>query len=391
MTTNHIPTWFTYPKLRAIAFHTHRWIGLTAGILLCIAGVTGSILVFWHEIDQAMLVWRFGQVIPIGEALSVTAIAETVKAAYTGKDLTLSSLSFPDHANQPYMASFLDAADRYIEVFVNPYTGKIMGDRQWETSWIGRVYDLHYKLLAGDTGLLIMGIVALFTLILSLTGIVLWPGWRKLVMGFKIKWDGHIKRVNFDLHKVAGIVTAIFLALISFTGFAWNVPQARVEAGIYAITFTRKPADPVSKLIPGKSSLPIADLMQRANAAVPNAKTTYISFANKPEAPFLVAKKQAQEVGKYGNTRIYLDQFTGTVIQLQNGVKPSRAEAILNQFTLLHFGTFGGLPTKILYVFVGLAPVILFVTGFVMWWHRKRVFKNSEHPKSNPKNGMRSL
>lgn len=112
--------------------------------------------------------------------------------------------------------------------------------------------------------------------------------------------------------------------------------------------------------------------MQRGNAVVPNSKTTFISFANKPEAPFLVAKKQAQEIGKYGNTRIYLDQFTGAVIQLQNGVKPSRAEAILNQFNPIHFGTFGGLPTRIFYVFVGLSPLILFITGFVMWWHRRK-------------------
>jgi uncharacterized iron-regulated membrane protein len=370
MTTSN---WLTYSRLRAlraIAFHVHRWLGLTAGILLCIAGVTGSILVFWHEIDQMMLGWRFGQVIPVGESLSVDAIAETVKAAYTGKALTLSSISFPNRDNQPYMASFLDAAGYYLEVFVNPYAGKIMGYRQWETSWVGRVYDLHYKLLAGDIGSSIMGLVALFTLILSLTGIVLWSGWRKLQAGFKIKWDGHIKRVNFDLHKVAGIVTAIFLTLIGFTGFVWNVPQARIEAGIYAITFTPKSVDPVSKPIPGKLSLPIADLIQRANAVVPNAKTTYISFANKPEAPFIVAKKQTQEAGKYGNTRIYLDQFTGAVIRLQNGVKLSRAEAILNQFAPLHFGTFGGLPTRILYVFVGLAPLMLFITGFLMWWHR---------------------
>ncbi len=73
MITDHILTWFTYPKLKAIAFHAHRWLGLTSGILLCIAGVTGSILVFWHEIDQAVLAWRFGQVIPVGESLSVDA------------------------------------------------------------------------------------------------------------------------------------------------------------------------------------------------------------------------------------------------------------------------------------------------------------------------------
>ncbi|WP_298908692.1 PepSY domain-containing protein [uncultured Nostoc sp.] len=45
---------------------------------------------------------------------------------------------------------------------------------------------------------------------------------------------------------------------------------------------------------------------------------------------------------------------------------------MLNSFPPLHYGTFGGLPTRILYVFVGLAPLILFITGFGMWRYRKR-------------------
>ncbi|MHC5862935.1 PepSY domain-containing protein [Nostoc sp.] len=45
---------------------------------------------------------------------------------------------------------------------------------------------------------------------------------------------------------------------------------------------------------------------------------------------------------------------------------------ILNSFNDLHYGTFGGLPTRILYVFVGVAPLVLFVTVFFMWWYRYR-------------------
>ena len=87
-----------------------------------------------------------------------------------------------------------------------------------------------------------MGIVALLTLILSLTGIMLWPGWRRLITGFKIKWGAHPQRVNFDLHKVFGIVTAVFLSLIAFTGFAWNVPMAKVNVNdaIYALDLLQK-------------------------------------------------------------------------------------------------------------------------------------------------------
>lgn len=48
-------------------------------------------------------------------------------------------------------------------------------------------------------------------------------------------------------------------------------------------------------------------------------------------------------------------------------------DRILNSFTPLHYGTFGGIPTRILYVFVGLAPTVLLVTGFFMWRYRKLV------------------
>lgn len=370
-----IYTKFTCPKLRAIAFHSHRWLGLVTGILLCIAGITGSILVFWHEIDRAIIAARFGPINPTESMVSIDAIAATVKSAYASKGLTLNSLDFPSSTDQPYILSLQDAAKHYWHIFVNPYTGQILGDRQWETSWIGRIYELHYTLLAGDVGVLIMGIVSLVTLLLSLTGIVLWPGWRKLASGFKIKWNAHIKRRNFDLHKVAGIVTAVFLAAIGFTGFAWNIPQANVEAAIYVMTFTPKPADPVSQPIAGQSPLPLADLLQRADAAVPNAKTTYIAFANQPEDPVWVGKKQAGEVDRYGSTSVALDRFSGKIVRLQDGLKPTRAEAIINQFAPLHFGTFGGLLTRILYVVVGIAPLILLVTGLMMWLYRKKTQK----------------
>lgn len=362
------PTRFNRVKLRKIAFHAHRWLALTAGILLCIAGVTGSILVFWRELDPWLLTQRFGAIRPVGTTLSIATLIEHIKTTYA--NYTLTDLSFPNHVDHPYIGWLEDATDHYLQVFINPYTGKIIADRQWETSWVGRILQLHFNLLAGDTGLLIMGIVALLTLMLSLTGILLWPGWRKLAAGFKIKWDGHIKRLNFDLHKVFGIVTVVFLALISFTGFAWNVPQAKVTEAIYVLTLTAQPPKPVSRPIAGQQPLAIDKLLQRADAAVPDATTTYVTFANEPEAPFRVGKKQAQESGE-GNTQVYLDQFTGEVIQL-NDVTSSRAEAILNQFKPVHYGTFWGLPSRILYVFVGLAQLLLFITGFVMWRYRKQ-------------------
>ena len=36
----------------------------------------------------------------------------------------------------------------------------------------------------------------------------------------------------------------------------------------------------------------------------------------------------------------------------------------------IHVGNFAGWPIKALWVVLGLIPPVLFVTGFIMWWHR---------------------
>jgi uncharacterized iron-regulated membrane protein len=359
-------------QLRNWSFYLHRWLGLIVGILLSIAGLTGSILVFSGEIHDWWITQRFGTITPTETKAAVSDIVARLQTTYTDPSLIFESLGFPEGDKHPYLAWFLDANQHHLGVVVNPYTGQIMGNYEWEKMWHGIILKLHYSLLAGETGIWVMGVVALLTVILSITGIILWPGWRKLVVGFKIKWKGHIKRTNFDIHKVAGIVTAVFLLLTGFTGFAWNLPQAHVEDAVYALTLTPKLAEPVSQPIPNQKPFPLENLLNRADAIFPNAKTTSISFPHEPKGVFIVGKKQPGETISWGSTTIAFDQFSGKVLQLEDGMKPSRAGAILNQFIPTHYGTFAGIYSRILYVFVGLAPTILLITGFVMYRLRRR-------------------
>lgn len=49
---------------------------------------------------------------------------------------------------------------------------------------------------------------------------------------------------------------------------------------------------------------------------------------------------------------------------------PRVGDEILRWVTRLHFGRFAGWPIKTLWVVIGFAPVLLFITGTVMWWNR---------------------
>jgi len=357
--------------LRSIAFSLHRYIGLAVGLILIIVGVTGSLLVFQKEFDQYLLQRQFGQITPQPQRVAIEPVVNTVKAAYSDRpQLKLASINTLPH-NPTYRVRLRTEDDKTTDVYVNPYTGEILGDRNWDNTFIGIIFKLHYALLADDIGITIVGIAALLLLILSITGIFLWPGWRKLISGFKIKWQAHPKRVNYDIHKVAGIITAVFLALIAFTGFCWNFYDYAVPT-IYALTFTPYSPDPVSQIVAGKPPLGLTEILKTADVALPNAETTFINLPRKPEDAFIIYKKHPQELNEYGDSSVYLDQYSGKILKLIDGQNLPLAERVLSSFTPLHYGTFWGLPSRILYVLVGLAPLILFVTGFVMWRYRYR-------------------
>ena len=362
-------------KLRNLAFTLHRYIGLAVGIILIIVGLTGSLLVFERELDDWAIQQRFGHVVAQEQRLSAATLVDNVKVAYAkhpdwqvGQVQMLPKQEF-------YTIRLNRTDDTQWEVFVNPYTGVIMGDRQRETALFNRVLELHYALLVGNTGMIIVGIAAFLLVILSITGIVLWPGWRKLISGFKIKWLAHSKRVNFDIHKVAGIINAVFLTVIAFTGFCWNFYEY-AEPAIYAATFTPKPPEVKSTLENGKPTLQLDEILRRSNAALPGATTTFINLPQKPNDVFEIYKKVPGDSEDF-NSYVKLDQFSGKVLYVQDSRTGRLGDRVLNSFTPLHYGTFGGLPTRILYVFVGLSPTILFITGFVMWRYRYRAISDS--------------
>jgi uncharacterized iron-regulated membrane protein len=355
--------------IRNLAFSLHRYIGLAVGIILVIVGLTGSLLVFQKEIDAALVKQKFEQVIPQQQTLSLDEIANNITQTYANQpDFKLAQfdLHFDDNI---YRVRLRNSEDKDLEVFVNAYTGKILGDRLRENTFFSKVYELHYALFADKIGTVIVGIAALLMCILTVTGLILWSGWRNLISGFKIKWDGRTKRKNYDIHKVVGIIALIGLAFTGFTGFIWNFYE-QAEPAIYALTFTPKPPE-VKSTVTGKAPLAISEIVQQAIATIPEAKPSFISVPIKPDEVFTFYMKQPQDAQYFAN-KVDIDRYSGEVLHVINSKTAKLGDRILNATVPLHYGTFGGNVTRILYVFVGLSPTILFITGLTMYRLRRR-------------------
>jgi uncharacterized iron-regulated membrane protein len=183
--------------------------------------------------------------------------------------------------------------------------------------------------------------------------------------------QAHPKRVNFDLHKVAGMITVAFLAIIAFTGVCWNLP-ALTDPVIHAVMLSSKHIEPVSKPIAGKTSLPLSEtFLAKADTALPGERITYLSLPTKANEIFSVTKHFLGDWSEWGDHKVYFDQYSGEVVKIGTHRTQSAAERFTNTFSALHYGYFGGLPTRIFYFFVGLAPTFLLITGFAMWRYRK--------------------
>ncbi|MBW4549528.1 MAG: PepSY domain-containing protein [Aphanocapsa sp. GSE-SYN-MK-11-07L] len=362
-------------KLRKLIFSLHRYLGLALGLIIVVIGLTGSLLIFKQTSNQFQVEQQFGKITPQEQTISLATAVETVQAAYAEQSaFKISDVeSTLPELYPPYYVRLEKPDHKMLEVLVNPYTGAIIGTRE-NGDKIGQfVVDLHSRLLAGKFGYALVGIIACLMVILSITGVLLWPGWRNLLAGFKIKWNAHPKRLNFDIHKVAGIVTGLFLILLAITGINWNLSDFS-NAIVYSLTFTSQPPTVASILLPDKQPLSPGDLLRKAEAVLPDAQITYVIFPhNIPQDTLNVRKKYPQEPGQYGSSWIELDQYTGKVLRVIDGRQSAGATWwAYGGAEILHYGTFWGLPTRILYFFVGLAPLTLFITGFVMWQHRRK-------------------
>ncbi|MEH2051280.1 PepSY domain-containing protein [Nostoc sp.] len=129
--------------LRNLAFILHRYIGLVVGVVLIIVGLTGSLLVFAPEIDEFLVTRQIGQVIPSGQRVDLESVLDTVKRAYSNQpELKVQIIYPPKEPDAPYKLR-LEPPGETTEIYVNPYTGAVMGSRVSDRTFSTFTLQLH--------------------------------------------------------------------------------------------------------------------------------------------------------------------------------------------------------------------------------------------------------
>lgn len=351
-------------KLRRLVFHLHLYTGLIVGLLASLTGVTGSLLVFSHEIDELLYPHLLHSQAPAGRSsATLQAVADAVEKAHPG--VAVQAVSPPQTGHRVYDVRLKGG----LRVYVDPYTTAILGRRRSTDHPVGFVFALHKELLSGETGSNVVGVAGLLLLVLGASGVYLWWPKKGLRQGFSIKWGANWKRINFDLHRVIGAVAVTVLSLIALTG-ATLVWGAEVTNWMHQVTGMPRRAKVAVAPAGERKPLSLDDLASRADAALPGASTTRITLAAKPTAPVVFRKRFSKEIHPNGMSFVHLDPYTGAVLLTESALIAPGGARLLNLRYPLHIGEYGGWPVRVFYVFVGLTPAVLYITGILMWWNR---------------------
>jgi sulfite reductase (NADPH) flavoprotein alpha-component len=243
--------------LKNVWFQIHWFVGITAGVVLAIVGLTGGILSFESEIQSAMNS-AVRKVEPASDArLEPAALVSALHEQFPDKRiaaLTLSSdptetvrVNFAPDGKAPAAPVQGRGGPRGETRYVNPYTGQaIAGQANRGEGFFRTTRSLHRWLTAGtfgnrEIGKQIVGASTLLCVLLALSGLYLrWPrsigNWRTW-----LTFDTALKGRSFlwHLHAVVGTWVLVGFLLMSLTGL--NMSYDWFRNGVYALAGVERP------------------------------------------------------------------------------------------------------------------------------------------------------
>lgn len=347
----------------------HRYLGLSVGLWFVLVGLTGSILVFDHAIDE----WLNPSVLLTegsGPRAPIEQVVETAEAHFGESALSVSRPRVADGVWTVWFSEEVDGKARFTAVHVDPYTPKVTGQRVWGQDLLSWIYRLHFRLLVGATGGIIVGILGLIVTISLASGIYLW--WPL----FRHSWRAALAvrthtKLNYDLHKLVGVVSAAFLLVITLTGVYMEFPVLIKDTVGLVVKVNDFPEEPQSSASDTTTQLTADQALNVAREYFPHAEFDHLHPPSGPEGAYEVAFRQPHEVQRsYGRTQVFLDPYSGEVLEIHTPDDFTAADTFFAWQFPLHNGEAFGLIGRWCVFSLGFTPAILYSTGLLLWWRR---------------------
>ena len=341
--------------MRKLIFKLHLYSALVAGAVLLVIGISGCLLVFELSVDR----WvdkSIAFVEPRGTPIPLGQIAQTVTSTFPGKQILEFDLGGPD-------TSVIVRLNGPVRVFVNGYSGEILGTRDGEPAsyWLRHI---HRELAAGAVGTNIVRLATMIMILLAFSGLYLWWPIKRVT----VKWSSTWRRINFDLHHAVGFCASLFLCVIAVTGLIKGFNDDLLPF------FDRITGDPAPKREQPSASdgsgskATLDEAIATARAQLPGAMIARITPPKVKDGSIVITMKYPDDSTVPGRSWVVVDQYNGRVLARQDARTAAAAAKIPILNRAIHVGGIYGVSTRIVAFLTSLAMLVQLATGVLMWW-----------------------
>ncbi|WP_085702823.1 PepSY domain-containing protein [Pseudomonas sp. B15(2017)] len=387
--------------MRSFLVLLHRYIGLATAVFLLLAGITGSLLAFNHELDE-WLNPEFYAASAAGERLPPGELVDAVQSVHP--KLQVWYMEYPNETGHTALLAAVPRNDpatgkpfkeRNEVFYLDPVSGEQKGQRYWgeccfqRENFVPFILEFHYNLtLPGNWGLLLMGLVAIAWVIDCF--VALWLTlprgklfWKKWSSAWKIK-GGHAYRLNFDLHRAGGLWLWLLLLPIAVSSVAMNLPSqafkpvvslfSPIEPSVYE-TRGRMPAEEL-----GITRLSYQQAYERAQEEGKRLGLTaaigelYYSF----EYNFYGAGFGQHDTEAHGKSWLFFHGTDGRLLGQEIAGEGTLGERFYRLQLPIHGGRIIGFSGQVMIAVLGVLIAGLSGTGVYIWWRKWQARRSSK-------------
>lgn len=364
--------------MRGVVRRVHLWMGLTFGALFALLGVTGSALVFYPEIDALLHPELRAEAVAAPDwdrALATVRHAYPDKAGPWRFEVTETSGAIPARYYNPPETAGRDFAP--MLVWLSPDGSQVLRRDYWGDTAMTFLYDLHYRLLMGRTGGVILGIAGLALLLLLVTGCIVWWPQGRLTKALRFKSGAPPVRRLRDQHKLTGLGGLVLLLVLTGTGVMLELPKESDQLLSAVMGSPDDVPSPTSANWQGRQ-ITVHHAIVVASRSLPEARIAWIEVPGPGDGAFRLRMQQPGDPSRrFPHSFVWVDQYSGKVIAVYDRDRAGLLSSVNSWIHPLHDGSFAGLASRILTVVAGLVPLVLFYTGLARWLRRKRFSRQS--------------
>ena len=355
-------------RLYGIVWRWHFLAGIAACPVLVVIALTGALYAFADEIERALKPELFF-VEPAGERLALDRLVAAVPASCAPQAVVLS----PDPARTVEVRC-QPVDDIQHRWFVDPARGAALGTDTWSRSFVGVVWELHWNLMLGDRGRLVVEWATSWAVVLMLSGAYLW--WPRGRRGgtWWPRRDVRLRPWLRDLHAIIGAYIVPVLLAIAASGLCWTLlaGEQRWERTHDDVAHRTWHYPPASTVVDGAPRIGIAAAVAAAGVDLRHeARALYVQLPAAPGDAYTIWLHAVGHGSPAQAVSTWIDAYSGRVLTRVGWAEHSTLGAVSNSLYAIHVGSIGGLPGRITALIAALVLAWLGVSGPWMWLQRR--------------------